>query len=238
MGLRRIEEKLTQEVEMKRKGAKLALESLEVMSKKVKNLHKELEKLEQKYKNDFKKNPDLSKKLMAIRKELGLPEALGIFEISKKSRLTGRLKNKEEYHNYLALRILEIGKADREKTGGMLSLSEIAIRLNDESRGITTSITDMTKALDLLERNGMIHKVREISGVKVVEFVDSKLSKDHERILELAAQYNGQIGLSELLRHTSWTIERLNRALDSLIKQRIAYKSDTIDGVVISFPAL
>ncbi|MHA1214950.1 MAG: hypothetical protein ACTSR2_04075 [Candidatus Hodarchaeales archaeon] len=238
MGLRRIEEKLTQEAEMKRKGAKLALESLEIMSKKVKRLHKELEKIEQKYQNDFKKNPDLSKKLMAIRKELGLPEALGIYEIAKKSKITGKLKKKDEYYNYLAIRILEIGKSNREKTGGLLSVSEIAMKLNDENRGITTSIADMNKALDLLEKNGMIYKIREISGVKVVEFVDSKLSKDHEKILELAAQYNGQIGLSELLRLTSWTIERLNRALDSLIKQRIAYKSDTIDGVVISFPAI
>jgi len=238
MGLRRIEEKLTQEAELKRKGTKLALKSLEELSQKVHQLHDELQKLEKTYEGDFKKNPQLAQRLMLIREELGLPKALGIYEVGKKPGMIDKLKGKDDYLNYISLRIIEIGKDTRLRTGGLLSVSELLTRLNDESKGITISINDMNSALKMLEENGMIHAIKKLAGIKIVEFLDPKLSDDHQLILDLAAQYNGEIGLSELLRKTSWTIERVNTALDSLIKQRIAIKSDSLDGVIISFPAI
>ena len=48
MGLRRIEEKISQEAALKVKGSQLALRSLEDMSKKIRKLHKELQQLEAK----------------------------------------------------------------------------------------------------------------------------------------------------------------------------------------------
>ena len=43
MGLRRIEEKITQEAALKVKGSQLALKNLEEMSNQVQKLHKELQ---------------------------------------------------------------------------------------------------------------------------------------------------------------------------------------------------
>ena len=238
MGLRRIEEKLTREAEMKRKGAEMALKSLELMSKKVQELHTELQTLEKRYQTDIKKNPELSKRLMNLREEVGLPRALGIYEVGKKSGFIQRLKGTDEYHNFLAIRILEIGKQVRNQTGGLLSVSELVLRLTDESRGITTSVADITTALNLLEKNGMIHEIRQLAGMKVVVFVDPNLTKDHQIILELAARFQGEIGLTELVQETSWTLERVNQALNRLIQQKIAIKTETLDGVVISFPGV
>ena len=62
MGIRRIEEKLTQEAEMKRKGAALALASLDKMSQEIRKLHSELQSLEKKYQSDIKKNPQLAQR--------------------------------------------------------------------------------------------------------------------------------------------------------------------------------
>ncbi len=238
MGLRRIEEKLTQEAEMKRKGAELALKSLEEMTQKVQDLHKDLEKLEKRYQTDLKKNPELSRRLMALREELGLPRAIGIYEIGKQPSLMQRLKGKDEIHNFLALRILELGKQMRSQSGGLLSVSELALKLSDESQGITTSIDDITTALNLLKKNGMIHDIRQLAGMKVVVFIDPNLTTDHQAILELAARYQGQISLTELVRETSWTLERVNQGLTQLIQQKIAIKTETLDGIVISFPGI
>ncbi|MFX0151664.1 MAG: hypothetical protein ACFFAJ_12830 [Candidatus Hodarchaeota archaeon] len=238
MGLRRIEEKITQEAEMKRKGAEMALKSLETMSRKVRELHNELEKLEKQYHADLKKNPELAQRVMNLREELGLPRAIGIFDIGKKSSFFQRLKGKDEYQNYLALRVLEIGKQMRHRTGGLLSVSELVLKLNDESQGITVSITDITEVLELLKINGLIHSIRQLGGMKVIEFIDPNLTEDHQVILELATRSQGQIGLTELIQESSWTIERVNQALTTLIQKKIAIKTETLDGVVISFPGI
>lgn len=238
MGLRRIEEKLTKEAEMKRKGAELALKSLAEMSSKVQELHSDLQKLEKRYQTDLKKNPELARRLMALREELGLPRAIGIYEVGKQPGLRQRLKGKDEYHNFLALRILEIGKQLRNRTGGLLSVSELVLRLSDESQGITVPIGDITKALDLLVRNGMIHEIRQLAGMNIIVFVDPNLTQDHQVILELAARFQGEIGLTELIRETSWTLERVNQALTQLTQQKIAIKTESLDGIVLSFPGI
>ncbi|MFX0015543.1 MAG: hypothetical protein ACFFB2_11840 [Promethearchaeota archaeon] len=233
MGIRKIEEKLTKEAEMRRKGAQYALKSLDTMAAKVKELHSDLHKLEKRYEDDLKKNPALAQRLMAVREELGLPRAIGVYDVG-----TPKRKGKNDYHNFLALRILEIGKEIRNETGGLLSVSELALKLGDESQGITTSINDITTALNLLKKNRMIHDIRQIGGMNIVVFIDPNLTQDHQVILELAARFHGQMSLTELVRETSWTMERVNQAIMQLIQQKIAIRSETLDGIVISFPGV
>ncbi len=238
MGLRRIEEKITQEAAMKVKGSQLALKSLDEMSKRIRNLHKELQKLEAQYKSDIKKNPDLAQKVLTLREELGLPLAIGIYDVGSKTSFKDRLKGKDEYVNYLGLRILEIGKMTRNKTGGILSVSDLILQLNDESKGIVVSIEDANNALKLLSSNGLLHQIRTLAGMKIIEFTDPELTQDHQRILEIAAQANGQLSMTELVQKTAWTIERVERSIDVLTDKKIAIKSNTLDGVVISFPGV
>jgi regulator of replication initiation timing len=238
MGLRRIEEKITQEAALKVKGSQLALKNLQEMSNQVQKLHKELQRLESRYKSDIKKNPDLAQKVMKLREELGLPLAIGIFDVGNKPSIKDRLQGKDEYTNYLALRILEVGKRSRSRSGGILSVSDLILKLNDENKGIVVSITDVNDALKLLVSNGLIHQVRKLVGMKIIEFIDPQLSQDNQTILEIAAQTNGQTTLTELVQKTSWSIERIERGLDSLISKKIAVKSNTLDGVVLSFPGI
>ncbi|PWI48659.1 hypothetical protein CEE45_05460 [Candidatus Heimdallarchaeota archaeon B3_Heim] len=238
MGLRRIEEKITQEAAMKVKGSQLALLSLNEMSKKIRNLHKELQKLESQYKSDIKKNPDLAQKVMKLREELGLPLAIGIYDVGKKPSFKSRLQGNDEYINYLGLRIIEIGKQIRNHTGGILSVSELILKLNDESKGIVVSISDVNNALELLTSNGLIHQIRTLVGMKIIEFIDPELTQDHQRILELAAQANGQLSMTELVQKSTWTIERVERSIEVLINKKVAIKSNTLDGILISFPGV
>jgi len=238
MGLRRIEEKITKEAALKVKGSQLALQNLEEMSKQVQELHKELQRLESRYKSDIKKNSDLAQKVMKLREELGLPLAIGIFDVGDKPSIKARLQGKDEYLNYLALRIIEIGKLSRTRSGGILSVSDLILKLNDESKGIVISISDVNNALKLLVSNGLIHQVRKLVGMKIIEFIDPQLTQDNQIILEMAAQTNGQITLTELVQKTSWSIERIERGLNTLISKKIVVKSNTLDGVLLSFPCI
>ena len=238
MGLRRIEDKLIREAEMKKEGSEMLIRSLGQLSEKINSLHTELQDLEEKYQKDFKKNPKLSQRLMEVRKELGLPPAIGIYDVGSKKSFMNRFKNIDEYHNYIALRIVKIGEEKRRKTGGILSISEIALALNEQDQGITISISDIVKALKLLEKNKMIYAVKELSGLRIVEFIDPKISEDQQVVLELAARRQGELNLSEIINHTSWTIERVNSVTDSLIQQKISYKRKTLDGIIFTFPGL
>ncbi|MCK4848023.1 MAG: hypothetical protein KAT16_03250 [Candidatus Heimdallarchaeota archaeon] len=238
MGLRRIEEKITREAALKVKGSQLALQNLEEMSKQIHGLHKELQRLESRYKSDIKKNPDLAQKVMKLREKLGLPLAIGIFDVGDRPSIKARLQGKDEYFNYLALRILEVGKLSRPRTGGILSVSDLILKLNDENKGIVVSISDVNDALKLLVSNGLIHQIRKLVGMKIIEFLDPQLTQDNQTILEIAAQTNGQITLTELVQKTSWSIERVEIGLNSLINKKIAVKSNTLDGVVLSFPGI
>lgn len=238
MGLRNIEDKLTREAEMKRKGAQLAIKSLEEMSKKVRELHKDLERLEKKHGDDFKKNPEMTQQLMAIREELGLPMAIGLYEVGQKPSFKDKLTGKNEFHNYLALRVLDIGNKMRSKTGGIISISELILQLNDDNHGFSILINDLTTALELLKKNKMIHSIRDYSGLRVIEFIDPNLSEDHHLILEIGARFRGEIGFTELVRELGWSLERANQSINALVKQKIAIKTDTLDGIVISFPGL
>jgi regulator of replication initiation timing len=238
MGLRRIEEKITKEAALKVKGSQLALKNLEEMSKQVQELHKELQRLESSYKSDIKKNPDLAQKVMKLRGDLGLPLAIGIFDVGDKPSIKARLQGKDEYLNFLALRILEAGKQSRNRSGGILSVSDLILKLNDENKGIVVSISDVNDALKLLVSNGLIHQVRKLVGMKIIEFIDPQLTQDNQTILEIAAQVNGQISLTELVQKTSWSIERVDRGLNALIEKKIVVKSNTLDGVILSFPGI
>ena len=175
---------------------------------------------------------------MKLRSELGLPLAIGIYEVGSKPSLKSRIQGKDEYENYLALRILEIGKQARNRTGGILSVSELILQLNDESKGIVVSINDVSNSLKLLSSNGLIHQIRILAGMKIIEFMDPQLEGDHQTILEIAAEDHGQVSLTTLIQKTSWTMERVERALNVLINKKIAIKSNTLDGVVLSFPGI
>lgn len=238
MGLRNIENKLSQEAEMRKKGAETAIQMLDDLSKKLKSVHKELEKLEKEYKNDLKKNPQLSAKIMSLREELGLPKAIGIYDLKHKGSILSKFKNNKEFINYLAMRILEIGKVRTKDTGGIMSSSDIILRLNEQYEGVSFEISDIMDALKLLQSNKLINNIRSIAGLQIVEFIDQNMTKDQELLLEIAIHKNGLITINEAIRETSWTLDRLNRILEGLIQNKIAKKKETLDGIVYIFPSI
>jgi len=237
VGLRKIELDELKRRETRKKGAKLAIDEIEDMIKSIKTLHKQLEKLEKKYEQDMSSNPEVSKRVMAIREELGLPETLGIFKKRERPSLTDKLTG-GGYYEDLALRILELGRSQIEKTGGLLSTAEVIVQLNKKYEGLVVSISDILKALKILKKHDLVFSRKIPSGVEIIEFVQQELSEDHEKVLELATQNGGEIGLEEILTETKWNLERTENTLQFLEEKNITERHKTLDGIKYIFYGL
>ena len=44
--------------------------------------------------------------------------------------------------------------------------------------------------------------------------------------------------MTELVQKSTWTIERVERSIEVMVDKKVAIKSNTLDGVLISFPGV
>lgn len=237
LGLRKIELDELKRREIRKKGATLAIDELEDMVKSIKKLHNKLEKMEKKYGTDFASNPEASERLMDIRNELGLPEEIGVFERKTKPGITDKITGGGFYED-LALRILELGKDLSAKNGGLMSTAEVIIQLNKKYKGLVISISDIIKSIKVLTKNKLVTTRKLTSGVKIVEFVQWELVDEHEKVLTLATQRNGEITLEEILVETKWSFERAEQVMKFLEDKNITEKHQTLEGIKYIFYGL
>ena len=239
MGLRNIEDKILREAQMKEHGTKVALKELETILQDVHRLSKVLKQLEQKHGEELKKNPKAAQKWREVREELGLPEYVGVFKKKSRPGIFERLGGDQSFREQLAVQILDVGRKSKEETGGIMSIAEVVLRLNNQYEGFVVSISDCADAIRLLVKNNIVSGVRNLSsGLKIIEFFDSTLSEDHNSLLEVASNHRGELAVEEIVKELGWTIERTSRGLDQLVQRKIAHKKETLDGVIFFFPGL
>ncbi|TFG01714.1 MAG: hypothetical protein EU542_06470 [Promethearchaeota archaeon] len=221
MGLRDIEKKLRIKSAYKTKEAKLMLKDLEAMLLNVRELRKNLKKFEKKWKKDVKKNKDSYKKLVELRQELGLPEEIGVYEWKESASFWDRIGG-GDFYDRLGVEILDKAKEIQEYTGGLMTLGQVVLLINKDRPGKIIPPKDVVKAIEELADADLIPPIKELeSGVKLVQFVPTDLTQDHETVLSLATR-KGWISLEELLLKTKWTQERGERVLESMRENGIA----------------
>ncbi len=227
MGLRRIEEQIQKEAAMRVKGAQMAISELEDMITHIKDLHKQLEKLEKKHGRDIKENPDVGKRLMDVRRELGLPPQLGVFDRGKMTQ------------EQIAMQVLDLGRSLMSENGGVMSFAELLTRLNRKYEGLIFAPSDIIKAVDVLKKQKLIVGVRELkSGMRIVEFVDIELSDDTVELMQLAQRNRGELTLDQALIELQWPPNRAKRVFEHLTKKKIAQEQKDLDGVRYYFYGL
>lgn len=241
MGLRRIEEKIAKEAALREKGARVAMEELEQWIYHLKKMQKDLQKFEKKNAKELETNPAALERLMAVRRELGLPEKLGVFKAKTSPSFSEKLTGKGEFYEQLGLEILEFGKNRIAETGGIVSLSEIVLEINKSQKsGYIISPTDIVRATNILKENKLVANLRQLdSGMRIVEFIDPGLSGDTERILQVASSNpTGELSLDALVVQTHWPLERVKRTMNLLKDKKIVQEKKTLDGVRYFFKGL
>jgi hypothetical protein len=238
MGIRNIEEKLKREAALREKGVEIALKEIEGMISSVKLLSEKINEIEKKFKNELKTNPQITQKLMSLREELGLPKELGIFEPKEKPGLIDKLTG-GGFYEQLGLQILDIGKKSMKETGGVMSFPELIKRVQDLYQGHVIGISDIQKALDILKKNELIAKIETLeSGFKLIHFVTQDLSPDMNEIIKLANRNNGQLTREQIIRDLNWSLDRVDRVISHLEKNKIVMKDESFEGIIFYFPGI
>lgn len=239
MGLRDIERKIRMKSAYQEKEAEMMLTELDLLIQNYRNLEKQLKEFEKKHGKKIKDNREYYEKLSEFRRELGLPEEIGVYDWKEKPTFVDKLTGKG-YYDEIANEILQIGKDSLRETGGLMSAAEVTLRLNKARPGKIVSPKDVIKALESLKKSGLIQDLKKLdSGTLIVEFVAVGLSKDQEKVLSLAARRGGAVTLEEVLMKTKWPMERATRALDAMVEDGIALQDeDYSEGKKYWFPAL
>ncbi len=238
MGLRDIERKIRTKSAYQRKEAEILLEELDQMIENATILKEQLKKFEKKHAKEIKTNKEYYSKISSLREQLGLPKEVGVYEWKDSPSIGDKISGKG-YYDELANEILELGKSESRKTGGIISIAELVIKLNKIRPGKIVPARDVIRALETLTSINLIPPIRTLpSGVKIVEFVSVELSNDQEILLDLASKH-GYLTQEAILIQLGWPTERINRVLDELIKQGIAIKDETYEeGIKYWFPSM
>ncbi len=236
MGIKDIERKIKIRSAMEKKDAELLLKDINNMMEQVKELKEHLKKLEKKWGKEIKKNKEYYQQIIEIRRSLGLPEEIGVYEWKEKASIKEKIFG-GEFYDQLGIELLEIGKKLSSETGGIMSLAELMIRINKARPGKVVGATDISKALDSLVKSKVIPPIKTLSnGVKIVEFIPANLTEDHEVVLNLASRH-GYITIEDLILKTGWSLERANRVLQELVEKGIAIKdTEYMEGTKYWFP--
>lgn len=238
MGLRDIEKKIRIKSAFKKKEAELMIKDLEIMLENIQELHKQLKKFEKKWKKDIKKDENSYKKLVELRQELGLPEEVGVYEWKESASFWDRIGG-GDFFEKLGVEILEKAKELQEYTGGIMTLGEVVLMVNQNRPGKVIPVKDVVTAIEkLIDAKVIPGEIELKDGVKLIEFVPANLSDDQEEVLSISTR-KGWITIEELILKTGWNQERAERVLEAMRDSGIArVDSSYSEGRKYYFPGL
>lgn len=221
MGLREIEKDIELNAKMREKSPKFMIKELEVMLNSLKDLRARLQNFEKKYGELIIENPEYQEKLKEIRSEIGVSE---IYSENTKDKPTTmeKITGKGSFYNQLGVQILNLVKKKTIETGGIMTLAEVVLMINQGRPNEIVSALDVIRALNILEKAEVIPGVKKLdSGIKIVEFIPVELTPDQSIILNLASK-TGSITMEKIIMKTNWTQDRIERALEFLIENNMA----------------
>jgi len=113
--------------------------------------------------------------------------------------------------------------------GGFVLLSQLMRDLRGIIRDFPHTIEEIEKILLSLKQIGLVHSIREKSDGLVIETIPFSLSTDRVAIIEMARHHNGVLNLSLLIGELNWVTERVYRAMNVFVEDKIAIYNETID---------
>ena len=162
---------------------KLKIEQLKGEGERIQALRKLVQEFEKNYGTDIKLMPaEMQNKYREMRKQAGLPEISEIEVIGPMS------EKKENTPANLANIILKLGIGRKDKTGGLMLLSELIMLLRTQTPLKKVKIGEVKRVLKRLEKEGLISGLKRLnSGVEIVEFLPTGFNKDQNIISSIIA---------------------------------------------------
>jgi hypothetical protein len=241
MALRDIDDEISLKEAMEKKAAELKMKEVKAKAS-VKNLTKDkIAEMAKKHGVLLALNPELKEEVAYLQKKYGIPSSKILKEqIDEKSVLSKRFNRID--HEKLGMLAYQRVLLQKEEIGaGLLPLSEVYELVHTEQLKDSIDIKDVAKAMETLEKKGVIEGVEEMkSGATMVQFFPIEYTKDEQKIVELVKEKGeGMISLEAVINELGWTQSRALKSLKSLEDSGLAkYRESILKGKRWFFPSL
>jgi ESCRT-II complex subunit VPS22 len=161
---------------------------------------------------------------------------LGVDPLSSQKTMWGNLLGgMGDYYHELALKVAEVCLASRSRNGGIISVTEVQRKLQQRTTRFNISDSnskkkkipksDLQVAIQKLGKLGGGFRTVDVGSSTMIVSVPTELDQDHMQVLTAAQQLDGCTGLTvdDVVRSTGWGAERVERALELLLQEGMAW---------------
>jgi len=240
MALRDIDDEISLKEAMEKKAAELKMKEMKAKAS-VKNLTKErLSEIAKKHGILLALNPELKDQVAYLQERYGIPSSKIIKEQITEESIMKKF-NRIDYEKLGMLAYQRVLLRKEEIGAGLLPLSEVFDLVNTGQLKDNLDIDDTAKAMEKLQKKGVIENVEEIkSGAIMVQFFPIEYTQDEQKIIELVKQKGkGVISLEDVINELQWTQSRALKSLKSLEDSGLAkYTESMLKGKQWFFPSI
>lgn len=173
--------------DMKKLGQKIEEKNLEEMKKQLELFSNSLSEFGSKYKNEIKLNPEFRKEFYLMCTELGVDP------LASKS-LWDKTLNLSEFYYELAIQIITISLALREKVGALIEIKDLKNYLVKSRKKDDITELDIEKAIESVSELKCGFQVINISRTqKAVMTIPMNISNETNELIALANENKGLI---------------------------------------------
>ncbi|MBD3194141.1 MAG: hypothetical protein GF317_03740 [Candidatus Lokiarchaeota archaeon] len=240
MGIRKIEDDISLKEAMRKKAAELKLKEMKAKAS-VDNLTKnKLNEMAKRHGVLLALNPDLKEEVKYLQEKYNIPSSKILKEQITENHVLSKRFNRID-HDKLGMLAYQRVLMRKEEIGvGLLPLSEVYDLVNTGTLKEEIDIKDVLKAMENLEKRGVIQDVKQLdSGVVMIQFFPIEYTDDQIKIIELVREKGqGFIVLEEIIDGLDWNQDRALRALKTLEESGLAkFQENIIKGKRWFFPS-
>jgi ESCRT-II complex subunit VPS22 len=167
------------------------------------------------------------------QKFLQMCAPLGVDPLASKKSFWGKLLGMGDFYHELAVKVAEVCLAAKSRNGGIMSVTEVQsilakrkTRLGSagNSRTNQVSAADIQVAIQKLAKLGGGFRTVTVGSSTMIISVPTELDNDHMEVLTVA-QNNPMTGITvdHVEQATGWNRDRIERALELLLQQGMAW---------------
>lgn len=220
-GIAAIKNKNLAQARYKDKGSEIASEQLAQMSKQMEAFRTNLEEFATKHREEIRKNPQFRSQFQQMC------AAIGVDPLASSKGFWSKMLGVGDFYYELGVQIVEVCMSTSHRNGGLMSLDELKKKLQI-SRGRNKqeiSSDDILMAIRKLKTLGNGFAAIPVGRSFLIQSVPGELTMDHTTVLQ---QAEAQAFVSQSLLHEKlgWEDERIQRALDFMVTEGLAWVDD------------
>jgi len=186
-----------------------------------------LEEFATKHREEIRKNPQFRSQFQQMC------AAIGVDPLASSKGFWSKMLGVGDFYYELGVQVVEVCLATSHSTGGLMTLDKLKERLI-QSRGRNKqeiSSDDILMAIRKLKTLGNGFTVIPLGGSDgstsryLVQSIPGELTMDHTQLLQ-EAESTGYVSPSQLKAKLGWQEERIQRALDYMLTEGLAWLDD------------